>query len=217
MGRESFIKNPTVTIRHMKDTIKISAETLLDELLWYATRYCIGRRSYVTGNAEDYWRIIHHNRDKFSAERLKFFARDIRVYISDAVGFYSNVQVDNAYNDRIVYDAYTLLAKHLADEKEMPRNRRYVVDCISGDIQTESREPERIFSLFKPEECEYYLLPWVRLANCIDRQYEVTCKNASKVDKAICIQDPDGTYTCVENWNRFANTEYIKDIKPIEL
>lgn len=174
----------------MKDTIKISAETLLDELLWPATRYCIGRRSYVTGNAEDYCRIIHHYRDKFSAERLKFFARDIRSYISNAVGFYSNVQVDNAYNDRIVYDAYTLLAKHLVDEKEMPRDRRYVVDCISGGIQAESREPERISSLFKPEECEYYLLPWVRLANCLDRQYEVTCKNDGKVEKPSAYRTP---------------------------
>lgn len=41
----------------MKDTIKISAETLLDELLWYATRYCIGRRSYVTGIARNWNRF----------------------------------------------------------------------------------------------------------------------------------------------------------------
>lgn len=189
---------------------------LLDQMFWCATRYCIGRKSYVCSYAEDYWHVIRRNRDKFNPNQLKFFARDIRAYISDVVGHYSNVRVENAYNDRIVYDAYTLLAKHLASEKEIPRDRRYVVDCISGDIQTESREPERIFSLFKPEECEYYLLPWVRLANCLDRQYEVTCKNAGKVDKAICIQDPDGTFTCVENWNRFANPEYIKDIKPIE-
>lgn len=40
--------------------------TVLNDLLWQATRYCIGRRSYVSGLAQDYARIIRRNRDKFS-------------------------------------------------------------------------------------------------------------------------------------------------------
>ena len=40
--------------------------TGLNDLLWQATRYCIGRRSYVSGLAQDYARIIRRNRDKFS-------------------------------------------------------------------------------------------------------------------------------------------------------
>lgn len=201
----------------MKDTIKISADLLLDELMWCATRYCIGRKTYVTSYAKDYWDYINHNRDKFNAERLKFFARDIRANISGIVGFCSNVRIENAYNDSIVYDAYTLLTKHMQGVKEPPVNVRYIVDCISGHVSTEAYKPNGYTTYFNPQSCECDLLPWVRLANCIDRQFEVTCENAGKVEKAICIQDPDGKYTCVDQWNRYAGPEYIKDIKPIKL
>lgn len=201
----------------MKKPIKISADTLLDQLLWCATRYCIGRSSYVTTYAEDFWQIICHNRAKFNPERLKFFARDIRAYVSDAVGGYSNMRVENAYNDRIVYDAYSLIAKHLDGVTEAPSDKKYTVDCISGEVTEKPYTPNGYPMYFNPVDHGYELLPWVRLANCIDRQYEVICENGDKTEKAICIQDPDGAYTCVDKWNRRANPEYIKDIKPIEL
>lgn len=190
---------------------------LLDQLIWCATRYCIGRSSYVTTYAEDYWRVIRHNRDKFNPARLKFFARDIRAYVSDVVGCCHNVRVENAYNDRIVYDAYSLLAKHLYGFTEPPHNTKYTVDCVSGEIAQEPREPSTHPFYFNLSERQYDLLPWVRLANCIDRQYEVTLENDGKTEKTMCIQDPDGRYTCVDNWNRFANPQYIKDIETIEL
>lgn len=202
----------------MKDyLIKIGADTLLNELTWCATRYCIGRKTYVTSYAKDYCDIIRANRDKFNPERLKFFARDIRANVSDVVGWYSDVRVENAYNDRIVYDAYTLLTKHLQGVTEPSCNVRYIVDCISGEVTTEAYEPKDYATYFDPQSCEYDLLPWVRLANCIDRQFEVTCENDGNVEKAICIQDPDGRYTCADDWNRYADPKYIKEIKPIEL
>lgn len=46
--------------------LTLSPGTVLNDLLWQATRYCIGRRSYVSGLAQDYARIIRRNRDKFS-------------------------------------------------------------------------------------------------------------------------------------------------------
>ncbi len=197
----------------MKNSITLNADTLLDELMWQATRYCIGRHSYVSSYAEDYWQIIRKNFDKFNYNRLKFFARDIRSEVSTVVGYHSNIQILNAYNDRIVYDAYTLLAKHLSGVQEIPYNKTYIVDCVSGKI-TEIEEPAG-FNRFKPSESEHDLLPWIRLANCIDRQYEVTCEKDGKIEKAICIQDPDGTYTCVENWNRSPIPEFIKEVKPL--
>lgn len=201
----------------MKNSISIGADMLLDQMIWCATRYCIGRKSYVCSYAEDYWHVIRRNRDKFNPDRLKFFARDIRAYVSDVVGGYSNVRVENAYNDRIVYDAYSLLAKHLYGFTEPPHNTKYTLDCVSGEIVQEPFKPSAPPFYFNPSEQQYDLLPWVRLANCIDRQYEVTCEKDGITEKAVCIQDPDGTYTCVNNWRRAANALYIKDIKTIEL
>lgn len=189
---------------------------LLDQMIWCATRYCIGRRSYVCSYAEDYWHVIRRNRDKFNPNQLKFFARDIRAYVSNVVGGYSNVRVENAYNDRIVYDAFTLLSRYLYGMVEAPHDKKYTVDCESGKITEGSYTPNGYPVYFNPSEQQYDLLPWVRLANCIDRQYEVTCEKDGKIEKAVCIQDPDSTYTCVNNWSRAANSLYIKDIKPIE-
>lgn len=201
----------------MKDSITLNADTLLDELMCTATRYCIGRPSYVSTYAEDYWQIIRKNWGKFNYDRLKFFARDIRAEVSTVVGFHSNVQVAKAYNDIIVYDAYTLLAKHLSGVQEIPYDKTFIVDCVSGEI-TEDERPTRFdrFDRFDPAEDERDLLPWIRLANCIDRQYEVTCEKDGKIEKAICIQDPDGTYTCVGNWYLSVNPEFIKEVKEHE-
>lgn len=198
----------------MKNSITLNADTLLDEFMWQATRYCIGRHSYVSSYAEDYWRIIRKNWNKFNYDRLKFFARDIRAEVSAVVGCYSNIQLLNAYNDRIVYDAYTLLAKHLLGVQEIPYNKAYIVDCVSGEI---TEIVSAGFNCFKPNEYEHDLLPWIRLANCIDRKYEVTCEKDGKIEKAICIQDPDGTYTCVDRWNCHAVPDSIKEVKPLQV
>ena len=87
----------------------------------------------------------------------------------------------------------------------------------SRGLQKSQAQLRDYATYFDPQSCEYDLLPWVRLANCIDRQFEVTCENDGNVEKAICIQDPDGRYTCADDWNRYADPKYIKEIKPIEL
>lgn len=201
----------------MENLITLNADTLLDELMWQATRYCIGRHSYVSSYAEDYWRIIRKNWDKFNYDRLKFFARDIRAEVSDVVHLYSNVQVTGSYNDCIVYDAYTLIARYVANHSEVPKDTLFLVDCISGEVETDKFvNSDFNFKAFSLSEWEHDLLPWIRLANCIDRQYEVTCEKDGKIEKAICIQDPDGTYTCVENWHRSVISEFIKEVKEYE-
>lgn len=191
-----------------KKEITLNVESF-DNLLWCATRYCIGRHSYVSTYAEDFWRIINANRGKFNPNRLKFFARDVRTEVSCVVNYHGNVQVENVYNDRIVYDAYTLLARLPHIQKDV----EYTVDCISGEITEEPYKTNGLQTHFNLSEWACDLLPWVRLANCIDRQFEVTCEYDGKVETAICIQDPDGTYICVENWRRQPIKEYIKEVK----
>lgn len=199
----------------MENLITLNADIILDELMFPATRYCIGRHSYVSSYAEDYWRIIRKNFDKFNHNRLKFFARDIRAEVSTVVGFYSNVQVTKAYNDIIEYDAYTLLAKHLSGVQEIPCDKTFIVDCVSGEI-TEDEGPTG-FERFDPAEDERDLLPWIRLANCIDRQYEVDYEVNGRIEKEICIQEPDGIYACVDRWNALLCPEFIKEVKPLSV
>lgn len=197
----------------MNNSITLNADTLLDKLMWPATRYCIGRHSYVSSYAEDYWQIIRKNWDKFNYDRLKFFARDIRAEVSHDIGFFSNIMVNNAYNDRIVYDAYTLLAKLWPRYNDVPADKTVIVDCISGEI-TEVREGAG-FNIFVPSDYAVDYLPWIRLANCIDRQYEVDYEVNGRIDKEICIQEPDGTYACVDRWNALLCPEFIKEVNNI--
>ena len=199
----------------MTDKIILSPDTLLNDLLWQATRYCIGRRSYVSGLAQDYARIIRHNRDKFTPDRLQFYARDIRAEISRCVGYHGNVQVENAYNDIIRHDAYTLLYKHLKDLPEAPYDKKYTVDCVSGEITEKAYKPNGYPIYFNPKEWECDLRQWVLLANSIDRRYKITCKRDSQEETCECTVDHQGRYTCMDNWNRHPIPELITDITPI--
>lgn len=200
----------------MTDKIALSPGTLLDELLWQATRYCIGRRSYVSTYAQDYARIIRRNRDLFNQDRLRFYARDIRAEISNHISHYGNVQVENAYNDCIKYDAYTLLYKHLKNFPEAPYDKKYTVDCVSGEITEKAYKPDGYPIYFNPKEWESDLRPWVLLANSIDRRYMITCKRDGQESTSECTVDPEGRYTCTDNWNRHPITELITDITPID-
>lgn len=194
----------------MKNSITLNADTLLDEMMWQATRYCIGRHSYVSSYAEDYWQIIRKNFGKFNYNRLKFFARDIRAEISNTIGYYSNIKIKNADNDRIIYDAYTLLVEYFKRYSNISSIQDFIVDCVSGKVTHDG--PYLGLRSFNPSEWENDLIPWIRLANCIDRQYEITCEKGGKIKKVICIQDPDGTYTCVDRWNAHIVMDNIKTI-----
>lgn len=196
--------------------IKIGADILLNDMLFQAMRYCIGRHSYASSYAEDYWHIIHSNFDKFTYDRLMFFAKDIRTNIAGIMGSYYNINIKNGYNDRIVYDPYSLITEYLKKHPETSTNVQFNIDCIAGEVTAGNTEYQNM-DTFLPSYWKIDLLPWIRLANCIDRQVEVTCEKDDKTEKAICIQDPDGEYTCINNWNRHPIKEAIKEVTPIKL
>lgn len=198
------------------NVIKIGADILLNDMMFSATRYCIGRHSYVSTYAEDYWHIIHSNFDKFTYDRLKFFAKDIRANIANIMGSYYNIEIKNGYNDRIVYDPYTLLVEYLNNHPETSIDVQFTIDCIAGKVEAGTTQYQNV-STFFPKSWEIDLIPWIRLANCIDRQVEVTCEKDGKAEKAICTQDPTGEYTCIDNWNRHPIKESIKEITPVKM
>jgi hypothetical protein len=115
--------------------VEIDSETLLDTILFSAIRYCIGRHSYVVGDAIDFARIIDENRDKFNKERLKFLARDIREQTSNCLErYFDNVHVEGAYNDRIVVSAHRLIAEFMEGAAIDFREYAFDTDCTEGRI-----------------------------------------------------------------------------------
>lgn len=207
--------------------IKVNPDTLL-ELMFDSARYCIGSRTgHAAMMAQDIWHIIRFDRDKFNEDRLQFFARDIRAEISQFVGGWQNCKVTHAYNDCIKYDAYTLLCKYLeAHPDEVFGSCDFEIDCVSGEVKCYDGGVES--SAYSPYP--YDGLPqWIMLANCIDRQLEITLSDGKNKDTRICVEAPTNTYDeqghyvnrakfayhRVENWALMAPKEYIKEFKPL--
>lgn len=201
------------------ESIQLSP-TDFDNLLWCATRYCIGRHSYVSGYAQDFWRIIQRNRGLLKEDRLKFFARDIRAEISNRMNCYGNILVHNADNHCIKYDALSLLANYVQNHPEQKEGETfYEIDCITGNVEASSWAIESCRSALLPFYiCNEFDLPyWALLANCIDRQYEVALNCNGNERKELCVTHPviGGEYTVVSNWSACVCNQFIVDVKPL--
>ncbi len=194
--------------------------TDFDNLLWCATRYCIGRHSYVSSYAQDFWRIIQNNRELLKEDRLKFFARDIRTEVSHRISRYDNVSVEHAYNDCIQFDALTLLASYAqAHPKQKECETFYEVDCLTGQVDVFPWEDKGKSSYSLPFQVhnEIDLPYWILLANCIDRQYEVSLNCNGNERTELCVKHPivGDEYTIVSNWSACVCNEFIVDVKPL--
>ena len=198
-------------------TEKINISTTdFDNLLWCATRYCIGRHSYVSYYAQDFWRIIQRNLELLDKDRLEFFARDIRAEVSDRINRYSNIAIEFAHNDCIHSDALTLLASYARSHPEKNESETfYEVNCFTGNVKscTWVFESHSIpFQLSNEVDLTY----WVLLANCIDNQYEVKLQCNDKERTVICVKHPiDESYVTVDNWSTSICNDMIIDIKPL--
>lgn len=205
-----------------KDTILMSTDTLLNELMFCAARYCIGRHSYVSSYARDYWNIIRHNRDEFNEERLQFFARDIMSEISNHMNWWKNVHTEEAYNCSIKYDSYYLLSKYLCEHPDCVFEKTdFNINCLTGEvIASERKEPVEIILSEKMPETD--LEQWSCLASAISRQLTVEVKGSDKYQAIECYEqvrynkDEDWhwekQYRLVDNWNQIINEEYITSV-----
>jgi hypothetical protein len=155
-----------------KELVKIQANTLLD-LIWNASRYCCGRQSYACSYAEDYWQLIRANRKLMNENRLRFFARDLRSQVSGCISFYKGMHVEGAFNDRIRYDAHSLMCQWCMEHPDADLARsEFYIDCIKGtveqDLNTNCSDKDTIGKIkrFPLHHLEY----WCKLADAIDRQ-----------------------------------------------
>lgn len=125
----------------MSDNITLDADFLMKHLIISAMRYDASRSSYIVSDLIDIAKLIHNNRDKFNSDRVAWLARDLREQASDRLRWLSNVNADNTFNDRIVTDAYTLIAKHLQANPDMRFcDYDWEVDCVSGEVYADKRE-----------------------------------------------------------------------------
>jgi hypothetical protein len=157
----------------MTKELRINANDYL-ETLFSATRYAIGRHSYVVSDAEDYAKIISRNRDKFSEGRLSFLARDIRVNISNQLQWTcDNIRSTNCYNDRCEFDTLSLMMELIqAKRVEDFEHTIFTFDCRTGEVEMTKSEETYNFGAFMAESSDLFY--WQMLADTIDRRvYEV--------------------------------------------
>lgn len=201
-------------------TEKINMSTTdFDNLLWCATRYCIGRHSYVSCYAQDFWHIIQRNIEHLEKDRLEFFACDIRAEVSDRINRYSNVAIEFAHNNCIQFDALTLLASYAREHPKYNESETfYEVNCLTGTVEASSWifESQRSYSIPFQLSNEMDLTYWVLLANCIDNQYEVRLRCNGKERTEMCIRHPiDQSYITVNNWSTSVCDDMIIDVKTL--
>lgn len=176
------------------DRVKLSGDTLLNELMWPAARYCIGRHTYVSSYAETYWQIIRNNRKAFNEEELQFFARDIKTYIANSMRWWKNIDVEGNGNDRIKYDPYFLLTRLMYESQTIKDNdpeafsihfasTDFGIDCISGEVAMRKRErPLDNADMVWANVPDNDLEGWSLLARCISDAYTVQVVGIGEVE-----------------------------------
>lgn len=172
-------------------SIHVSPATFLNKLLWNATRYCIGRQSYVSSYAFDFIQLINDNRDKLSEVRLREYANDIRREISHRVKFTHGILIEgNSYR----VDAYTLFCTYIYGRgikslKELAQYD-YLLNVKESTVQPlPASDPIENEKSFASLLMWHDLNEWAKLANSIDRLFNVVCKYDGKVEEIVAYSD----------------------------
>lgn len=170
----------------MSKKISLDADYLLDELIWPATRYCIGRHSYVSSYAREYWNIIRQHRDSFDEERLQFYARDVKAEISNDMNWWDNVRTVESFNSTINFDSYYLLSKYLCEHPDCDfANTDFTINCLNGEIETSERE--KSVTIYQNSMPQHSLAEWSKLASSIADQLSVVIKNAEGKEENVNV------------------------------
>lgn len=180
-----------------ENSIQLDPRAWLDDIAWWAMRYCICRNTYANDTWKTILSTIEHYPNQFRNERnlsrLKFFARDIRSEISGSFAFTSGIDVEGSYNSVIQIDAYSLLATGLEENDKVSWNDYdFEIDCVEKRISPNQRAIPRS----KSNDSSYTSFPrtefegWIKLANSIDNRYRVTVSNGVIEETNICVQVP---------------------------
>lgn len=165
-------------MKRKNETISIDQDYLLNEMIWPATRYCIGRHSYVSGYARDYLSTILKNWDKFNENRVLFYARDIMTEISNSMNWWDNVKTENSYNDIIKYDSHFLLCRYLAEHPEVKfESNKFTIDCLTGEVTSKPWEKSTDRTYYTHSFPDHDLSQWSKLANALYNSFTIKYKN----------------------------------------
>jgi hypothetical protein len=211
-----------------QNLVKIQANTLLD-LIWNASRYCCGRQSYACSYAEDYWQLIRANRKQMNETRLRFFARDLRSEVSTYLGFYKGMHIENTSNDRIRYDAHSLMCEWCMNHPDADVTKgEFYIDCIKGtveqDLSMNCGDEDDIIDELRHFPL-HYLEYWCKLANAIDRQEPAIVRRGEEseivgvVKRVEYARYADGTEGWFEVYNvpdKGFNSYVAKDAEIVE-
>lgn len=205
-----------------KGTVLISTDSLLNDFMFCATRYCIGRHSYVSSYARDYWNIIRHNREEFNENRLQFFAQDVMAEISSSMNWWKNIHTDEAYNSTIKYDSYYLLSKFLYEHPDVVFEKNdFNINCLTGEVTVTERE-EPVDVIYYDRMPDHDLEQWSSLASCIHHPLTVVVKSGEEYEVFECYEHVryssneewhwEKQYRLLDNWNQIVPEELIIDI-----
>lgn len=207
-------------------TIKIDKMVFTD-FVWMSARYCIGRHTIAAGtHAQDIWRVVMMNPSCMSKGRKEFEARDIREYISNYMHSYPNIEVSNAYNDRIKADAYTLYLDYRKAHPECdPEKTKFYIDCTACTVDSEPWEKKGKYQL--PFTDDMDLESWCDLAACLAGEiYVVSHEYKGNAGQSECIRSlsvnryqgantVEEHYHKLDNWSIFIAPEYITKVERI--
>lgn len=199
--------------------LKVS-NTSMEDFIWMSYRYCIGRHTIsAVHHAETIHSVVRSNPDMLSDTRRAFNVIDIRREITSQIAFRSNVYIDGCGD----FDAFTLLLIEGSKYKDRD-NVKFILNSYTNELSVE--ESDSKYEAFDKDYID--LIPWVRLANYLDKKChkKITVHFNDEDKEFICYQYPmrqgDGSYKMVWSeldsdvtMNRWLDEEYIVKVEDL--
>lgn len=203
-----------------KNKLKIS-QSSLDDLIWMSYRYCIGRHTIAAAShADTIKNVIQQNKDAFSVDRLKFYARDIRDCINSILHWRDDVSIEGFANN---WDAYSALLYEVS-KHDNPNELKFTIDTYNKTIYTDLLGKENKSS----KDYDYHdFIRWTKLANWLDADcHRIVVTNfKGKIEEHRCFPYPirignkyeeawsDIDLSLGVDW--YIAKQYIKEIKEL--
>ena len=168
-----------------KNKLQIS-QSSLDDLIWMSYRYCIGSHTIAAAHhADTIKNVIQQNKDAFSGDRLKFYARDIRDCINSILHWRDDISIEGFANN---WDTYSALLYEVS-KHDNPQELKFTIDTYNKTIYTDPLGKENKCS----SDYDYHdFIRWVKLANWLDDScHRIVVTNfKGKVEEHICFSYP---------------------------
>lgn len=144
------------------NTIKINSH--FEDFIWMSYRYCIGRKTIASCmHSDTILELIHNNPGILTPERIAFMVKDIRREINNHLQFKRSLQIDGFAD---YDDIFSSLMYSLNDTGIEPKTI-YCFNVNSMSIY-DLRKDESLYEFERPDSDYDDLIPWVKLANCLD-------------------------------------------------